>query len=95
MAKKVTRVFTAVIKKNNVKGGAWMASFTVHEDGVETADMIHAAAWSNASAAKRWIKEMVVANTPRKSIKMTACTTTPPDAKGKPMAFEGTLTYRQ
>jgi hypothetical protein len=93
MAKKVTRVFTAVIKKNNVKGGAWMASFTVHEDGVETADMIHAAAWANASAAKRWIKEMVVANTPRKSVKMIAGTAL--DAKGKPLSFSGTLTYRQ
>lgn len=93
MAKKVTRVFTAIINKNDVKGGAWMASFSVQEDGVETPSMIHAAAWSNASAAKRWIKEMVVANTPRKSVKMIAGTDL--DVKGKPLSFNGTLTYRQ
>jgi hypothetical protein len=93
MAKKVTRIFTAEIKKNNVKGGAWMASFSVHEDGVETVDMIHAAAWANASAAKRWLKENVVANTPRKSIKMVAGTDL--DVKGKPLSFSGSLTYRQ
>ena len=92
MAKKTTRVFTAEIKKNNVKGGAWMASFTICEEGIDTADMMGAAAWSNASAAKRWLKEMVLANTPRKSVKMVAGTDV--DVKGKPLSFSGALTYK-
>ena len=94
MAKKINKVFEATLKKNPEKGGAWMATITVGEDGVDTVDVMTTAAWANASAGKRWIKEQVQKLTPRKSVKMTACTTTPPDAKGKPMAFEGKLTYK-
>lgn len=94
MAKKVSKVFKADLKKNNVKGGAWMATVCVCDENVDTADILLTSAWANASAGKRWIKEQVQALTPRKSVKMTACTTTPPDAKGKPMAFEGTVNFK-
>jgi hypothetical protein len=94
MAKKVSKIFKADLKKNNVKGGAWMATVSVNDEGIDTANHIQLSAWANASAGKRWIKEQVQALTPRKSVKMTACTTTPPDAKGKPMAFEGTVNFK-
>lgn len=94
MAKKVSKIFKADLKKNNVKGGAWMATISVSDENVDTVDVLITSAWANASAGKRWIKEQVQALTPRKSVKMTACTTTPPDAKGKPMAFEGTVNFK-
>lgn len=94
MAKKVSKVFKATLKKNPEKGGAWMASVSVNDEGNDLVGVFSTSAWANASAGKRWIKEQVQALTPRKSVKMTACTTTPPDAKGKPMAFEGTLTFK-
>ena len=49
-------------------------------------------AWKNASAAKRWVKEQVLKHTPRKSVKMVA--TGALDAKGKPTAFTGSLTFK-
>jgi hypothetical protein len=95
MAKKVNAVFEATLKKNPEKGGAWLARVTTHDEGIEEGNVIVSTAWSNASAGKRWIKEMVIKMTPRKSVKMTACTTTPPDAKGKPMAFDGKVEYKR
>ena len=95
MVKKVNSVFDATLKKNPEKGGAWLARVTTYDEGMEDGNVIVSTAWSNASAGKRWIKEMVAKMTPRKSVKMTACTTTPPDAKGKPMAFEGKLSYKR
>ena len=92
MAKKINKVFEATLNKNLEKGGAWMATVTVKEDGVDTVDVANTAAWANASAGKRWIKEMVQKLTPRKSVKMIAGTAL--DAKGKPAAFEGKLTYK-
>jgi len=95
MAKKVNVVFEATAKKNPEKGGAWLTTIKITDEGMETPHKTLTAAWSNASAAKRWIKEKVQELTPRKSIKMTACTTTPPDAKGKPMAWEGQIGYKR
>jgi hypothetical protein len=83
--------FKATLLLNAEKGGAWLATWTLtndQDDNVVTA----LSAWKNASAAKRWLKEAVVKNTPRKSIKMTA--TGAVDVKGKPSAFVGNLTYR-
>ena len=94
MAKKVSAVFEATLKKNPEKGGAWLARVSTRDEGMDENNVV-IAAWSNASAGKRWIKEMVVKLTPRKSVKMTACTTTPPDAKGKPMAFDGKVDYKR
>ena len=95
MGKKVNAVFDATLKKNPEKGGAWLARVTTYDEGMDDGNVIVSTAWSNASAGKRWIKTMVAQMTPRKSVKMTPCTTTPPDAKGKPMAFEGKLSYKR
>lgn len=96
MARKVSKKLEATLKKNTLveKGGAWLLNICIQEDGIDSCDLNSNTAWANPSAAKRYLKTVVLENTPRKSIKMTACTTTPPDAKGKPMAFEGTLTYK-
>jgi len=93
MVKKVNAVFEATLKKNPEKGGAWLARVTTHDEGIEEGNVIVSTAWSNASAGKRWIKEMVIKMTPRKSVKMIAGTDL--DAKGKPMAFDGKVEYKR
>jgi hypothetical protein len=92
MAKKVSKTFTATLNKNDVKGGAWMAVVTVTTEGVDGADVLNMAAWANASAGKRWIKEQVQALTPRKSVKMVAADKV--DAKNKPVTFAGTVAFK-
>lgn len=92
MAKKVVKTFTADLNKNPEKGGAWMAIVKVSTDGMEGSEVINMAAWSNASAGKRWIKSQVQALTPRKSVKMIAGDTK--DAKGKPTTFVGVVTFK-
>ena len=87
MAKKINSEFTAELIKNNVKAGAWIASYAVAHN--ETSQYT---AWSNASAGKRWIKEMVLAHTPKKSIKMVAGGEL--DEKGKPVSFKGVLAFK-
>ena len=92
MAKKVSKIFKADLKKNDVKGGAWMALVSVSDENVDTVDVLLSTAWANASAGKRWIKEQVQALTPRKSVKMVAGEEK--DAKGKPTFFSGELTFK-
>ena len=92
MAKKVSKIFKADLKKNDVKGGAWMATISVSDENVDTVDALVTSAWANASAGKRWIKEQVQALTPRKSVKMVASDAK--DAKGKPVSFSGELTFK-
>jgi hypothetical protein len=53
---------------------------------------LNTAAWSNASAGKRWVKSQVQALTPRKSVKMIAGEGK--DAKGKPTSFVGVVTFK-
>lgn len=92
MAKKVVKTFTANLNKNPEKGGAWMAIVNVTTEGIEGSNVYNMAAWSNASAGKRWIKSQVQALTPRKSVKMIAGEGK--DAKGKPTSFVGVVTFR-
>jgi len=92
MAKKVSKIFKADLKKNDVKGGAWMATITVNDEGIDTVDVLLTSAWANASAGKRWIKEQVQAFTPRKSVKMVASDAK--DAKGKPTSFSGSVNFK-
>jgi hypothetical protein len=93
MAKKVNVVFDATLKKNPEKGGAWLARVTTYDEGIDEGNVIVSTAWSNASAGKRWIKEMVIKMTTRKSVKMTPGTTL--DAKGKPMDFAGQVMFKR
>lgn len=94
MSKKVNATFYAEAIKNAEKGGAWLVTVRVTDEGVDTPIQELVTAWANASAAKRWIKEMVIKMTPRKSVKMIA-TTQNLDAKGKPLAFVGQIGYKR
>lgn len=79
MAKKITKTFTATLVLNTEQGGAWLANVSLltpmlddeNPNSMQPAEAVSAeAAWKNASAGKRWIKEQVLALTPRKSVKM-------------------------
>ena len=93
MSKKVNVTFYAQTIKNQAKGGAWLTTIRITDEGMDTPHEIITAAWSNASAAKRFIKEKVQELTPRKSVKMIASTNL--DAKGKPVAFVGQIGYKR
>lgn len=93
MAKKVNVTFYAQTIKNQSKGGAWLTTIHITDEGMDTPNQVITAAWSNASAAKRWIKEMVQQLTPRKSVKMIASQNL--DDKGKPVAFVGQIGYKR
>jgi len=54
MVKKIVKTFSANLNKNTEKGGAWLATVTV-SDADGTAGFVYQAAWSNASAGKRWV----------------------------------------
>jgi hypothetical protein len=94
MSKKVNVTFYAETIKNQAKGGAWLTTIRITDEGVDTPHEVIMSAWSNASAAKRFIKEKVQELTPRKSVKMIA-TTQNLDAKGKPLAFVGQIGYKR
>ena len=85
--------FYAETIKNQSKGGAWLTTIRITDEGMDTPHEVITAAWSNASAAKRFIKEKVQELTPRKSVKMIASTNV--DAKGKPIAFVGQIGYKR
>jgi hypothetical protein len=94
MSKKVSSVFSASIVKNQAKGGAWLASISLFDEGVDNMPYgLYQAAWANASAAKRWVKEILVENTPRKSVKMVASDLL--DAKNKPTRFDGAISFKR
>jgi hypothetical protein len=93
MTKKVNVTFYAETIKNQSKGGAWLTTIRITDEGMDIPNQVITAAWSNASAAKRFIKEKVQELTPRKSVKMIASTNV--DAKGKPIAFVGQIGYKR
>jgi hypothetical protein len=93
MAKKVNVTFYAETIKNQSKGGAWLTTIRITDEGMDIPKEVIHAAWSNASAAKRFSKEKVQELTPRKSVKMIASTNV--DAKGKPIAFVGQVGYKR
>lgn len=92
MAKKVNCLFDAELRKNNVKGGAWIAEFSVTRDEQERAIAAAYSAWANPSAAKKWLKERVLEHTNKKSIKMVA--NSERDAKDKPVFFDGKVVFK-
>ena len=106
MAKKVTAKFNAKIELNKEKGGAWLAtvvaerpdSFSGYDvsknlNSIEPAiGVSEVTAWKNASAAKRWVKTMVQAMTPRKSVKMNASKFD--KSTEKPVAFTGSMEFK-
>jgi len=84
---KLSKTLTATLTKNTAveKGGAWL--LTINE---EQSTPTHSA-WSNPSAAKRYLKQYVIDNTSRKSIKMEIKAT---NEAGKPTHIAGELTYK-
>ena len=91
MAKKVNCVLVSNIDKNTDKGGAWLAKVTIQEG--DDVNYIQSKAWSNASAAKRWVKAIVLEETPKKSIKWVAGTAV--DEKGKAVGYTGLLNFKK
>jgi len=92
MSKKVNALFNGELRKNKEKGGAWVAEYVVTRADFDKPVKAEYSAWSNASAGKRWLKAMVLANTPKKSIKMVA--TSDVDEKGKPVLFNGDVVFK-
>jgi hypothetical protein len=79
----------ATLIKNTSKGGAWLLNYQFILDGTVRHDTTQA--WANPSAAKRALKEIVLRETPRKSIKMVA---NRQDENDKPISFIGEINYR-
>ena len=90
---KVSRTVSATLTKNTSveKGGAWLLTISEDIEGTISSFPDTHSAWSNPSAAKRYLKAYVQENTPRKSIKMEVKAT---DANGKPTHLVGELTFK-
>lgn len=86
-------MFSASIVKNQTKGGAWLTTIKLTDEGIDTPYDSYQAAWANASAAKRWIKEVLQKATPRKSVKMLPGSEL--DDKQKPVVFAGAVTFKR
>ena len=91
MAKKIGYVVEASARKNLEKGGAWLATFNIHDEINQEVTYTATSAWTNANAAKRWFKAQVVERTTRKSMKFTVVAT---DANEKATAITGTLIFK-
>ena len=89
MAKKVTRTFSASLRKNTEKGGAWLCEYSIRDESGETTSAV--SAWSNASAGKRWVKANLFDITGRKSIKLSVVNL---DDKEKPTLLMGSTDYK-
>jgi hypothetical protein len=99
---KTTKTLNATLTKNTAveKGGAWLLTITEGSllpiaggvSGSITELPGTHSAWANPSAAKRYLKQYVLDNTPRKSIKMVIQATN--DA-GKPTHISGELRWTE
>lgn len=90
MARKTVNSIKVELRKNRDKGGAWLCSLvTTDEDSNQLIALT--SAWTNASAAKRWVKSKVQELTPRKSIKLLGSV---PDEKEKMTYFFGAMSYK-
>jgi hypothetical protein len=93
MAKKVNEKVTVTLTKNTLveKGGAWLLDVSIATEGDPYAKLVSITAWTNPSAAKRYLKTIVLENTPRKNIKLAVSKSTP---EGKPFELVGELQYK-
>jgi hypothetical protein len=91
---KVTKTLNAILTKNTSveKGGAWLLTIIEGTVGAVSNGPGTHSAWANPSAAKRYLKQYVLDNTPRKSIKMVINGTN--DA-GKPTHISGELRWTE
>jgi len=90
---KVTKTLNATLTKNTTvdKGGAWLLTIVEGYAGAVSGGPGMHSAWSNPSAAKRYLKAYVIENTPRKSIKMVVQSTNDLD---KPTHLSGELSWK-
>lgn len=90
---KVTKTLNATLTKNTAveKGGAWLLTITEGYPGSILSERGTHSAWSNPSAAKRFLKAYVIESTPRKSIKMEIKAKNDLD---KPTHFEGEISWK-
>ena len=91
---KITRTLNAALTKNTAvpKGGAWLLTITEGVSGaISEGEGVHSA-WANPSAAKRYLKDYVINNTPRKSIKMVVGATAADSEK--PTHLSGELSWK-
>jgi hypothetical protein len=90
---KITKTLNATLTKNTAvpKGGAWLLTITEGVSGAISDGIGVHSAWANPSAAKRYLKEYVVKNTPRKSIKMLIGAM---NEAGKPTHLSGELSWK-
>lgn len=86
---KVEREARVELRKIDEKGRAWLAKYEIFEG--EFIVMREFSAWSNPSAAKRWVKTILLATTPRKSMPFLAGNH---NDKGKPMLFTGSVRFK-
>lgn len=93
MAKKIGQTFKVHLEKNTAveKGGAWLLTITIFEEGTSVSIYNEVTAWANARVAKNWTKRVVLENTPRKSIKFVDEKL---DANNKPVVITGELAYK-
>jgi len=90
---KITKTLEATLTKNTAveKGGAWLLTIQESYAGsVSHGNGTHSA-WANPSAAKRYLKQYVIDNTPRKAIKMVVGAT---NDLGKPTHLSGEISWK-
>jgi len=92
MAKKVKYTVDAYARKNLRVGGAWLATFAIHNESTQEVIFTESTAWTNANACKRWFKALVLERTSRKTIKVTTIATGEND---KATAIQATLTFSE
>ena len=92
MAKKVKYAVDAHARKNLGIGGAWLATFTIHNEATQEVVYTETSAWTNANACKRWFKALVLERTSRKTIKATTVATGEND---KATAIQATLIFSE
>lgn len=86
---KPTQTFNAIIRKNPEQGGAWQLRIYIASAG--SVEYEESTAWSNPSAAKRKAKEVLLRETPRKTIKWEVIARD--SNSNKPIITEGHVTY--
>lgn len=93
MAKRIDETVKVTLEKNTLleKGGAWLLEISIVTEGSVYAKLASITAWSNPSAAKRYLKTIIQENTPRKNVKLSVAKT---DENDKPFSFTGELLYK-
>jgi hypothetical protein len=88
---KTAREARAELRKYEDKGRAGLAEYKLIDES-DGSILIHEfSAWTNPSAAKRWVKQVLSATTPRKSMSFLGSNF---NEKQKPMYFYGSVRFK-